>query len=111
LIILLANAALPLTNGFIGEFLILSGLFEYSWLIAAAAGISVIFTAVYLLRMYYRTMMGNQNELTKSFTDITFREALVLAPTVIMIFWIGLFPGVFVHLAEPAIKDILQFAK
>ena len=111
MIILLGNVALPLTNGFIGEFLLLFGLFEYNWLIAAIAGLTVIFTVVYMLRMYQRTMLGNQNELTKSFTDITLREALVLAPLVVMIFWIGLFPGFFLHMTEPVIKDILQFAR
>jgi NADH-quinone oxidoreductase subunit M len=111
LIILLGNVALPFTNGFIGEYLILSGLFEYNWLIAAIAGLTIIFTVFYMLRMYQRTMLGNQNELTKSFTDITLRESLVLAPLVVMIFWIGLFPGFFFHLTEPAIKDILQFSR
>lgn len=111
MIILLANIALPLTNGFIGEYLILSGLFEYNRIIALVAGLTLILTVVYMLRMYKRTILGNQNELTKSFTDITLREAIILTPVVIMIFWIGLFPGFFLHLTEPAIKDILQFAR
>jgi NADH-quinone oxidoreductase subunit M len=75
------------------------------------AVLTVIFTVVYMLRIYWWTMLGNQNELTKSFTDITLREALVLTPFVVMIFRVGLFPGFFIHLTEPVIKDILQFAR
>jgi NADH-quinone oxidoreductase subunit M len=111
MIILLGNIGLPLTNGFIGIFLLLSGLFQYNRLIAVIAVLSVIFGVVYMLRMYLRTMRGNRNDLTKSFSDLTLREVLVLTPLVVMIFWIGLFPGFFLHLTEPAIKDILQFAK
>jgi len=110
-IILLGNIALPIVNGFTGEFFWQSGLFRLNWLPAAITGVTFIFGLVYFLRMYFRTMLGDQNELTKSSTDITLREVLVLAPLVVMIFWIGLFPGFFLHLIEPAIKDILQFAK
>jgi NADH-quinone oxidoreductase subunit M len=111
MIILLGNIALPLTNGFTGAFFWIPGLSGFHWLPAVITGVTVLFGAVYFLRMYLRTMLGNQNELTRSCTDITLREVLVLAPFVVMIFWIGLFPGFFLHLVEPAIKDILQFAR
>ena len=63
MIILLGSIALPLTNGFIGEFLLLLGLFEYNWLFSAIAGLTIIFSAVYMLWIYQRTMYGEQMEI------------------------------------------------
>jgi len=119
MIILLGSIALPLTNGFIGEFLLLLGIFEYNHFIAAFAGLTVIFSAVYMLWMYQRTMLGNINpswnpggsSSSELFTDLSLAEVLTLIPIVIMILWIGLFPGFFLHLAEPAVMDILDFIK
>ncbi len=111
MIILLATVALPLTNGFVGEFLLLFGLFEYNHWVAAVAGLSIIFTVVYMLRMYQRVMLGNTNDLTATFGDLTKTEMWSLIPVVIMIFWIGVSPGFFLQVAEPAIKDILMLAR
>ena len=109
MIFLLGSIALPMTNGFIGEFLILLGIFEYNHWMAAIAGLTIIFSAVYMLRMFQRTMLGATGELTTTIKDLTWNEALPLIPLVIMVFWIGIFPGFFLHLAEPAVKEILYF--
>lgn len=53
----LANVALPLTNAFVGEFMMFNGLFHYNWVVAAAAGISIILAAVYTLRMIEKYCM------------------------------------------------------
>ena len=113
MIILLGSIALPLTNGFIGEFLLLIGIFEYSHWIAAVAGTTVIFSAVYMLWMYQRTMLGNSKPVgdTGEFKDLSLTEALTLIPLVVMILWIGIFPGFFLRLAEPAVMDILNLIK
>ena len=109
MIFLLGSIALPMTNGFIGEFLILLGIFEYNHWIAAVAGITIILSAVYMLRMYQQTMFGEPVELTSNMKDLTWLEALPMIPLVIMVFWIGIFPGFYLHLAEPAIKEMLYF--
>jgi NADH-quinone oxidoreductase subunit M len=109
MIILLGTVALPLTNGFIGEFLLLSGLFEYNVWFAAVAGLTVIFTVVYMLRMYQRTMLGETVAITNAFNDITIRESWPLIPLAVMILWIGIFPGFILQVVEPALKDILSF--
>jgi NADH-quinone oxidoreductase subunit M len=113
MIILLGSIALPLTNGFIGEFLLLIGIFEYNPWIAAVAGTTVIFSAVYMLWMYQRTMLGTVKPLGESgeFREMSLTEAITLIPIVVMILWIGLFPGFFLHLAEPAVMDILDLIK
>ena len=110
LVILLGSIALPLTNGFIGEFLLLLGIFEYNHWIAAIAGLTIVFSAVYMLWMYQRTMLGRGNEKTHNFKDLSWREILILLPVVIMIFWIGLFPSFFLKLMAPAIWEIMSYA-
>jgi NADH-quinone oxidoreductase subunit M len=111
MIILLGSVALPLTNGFIGEFLLLLGLFEHSVVFAAIAALTIIFSAVYMLRMYQRTMLGTTNEITENISDLTWPETAVFIPLIIMIFWIGLFPGLFLDVAMPDVMQILQFTK
>jgi NADH-quinone oxidoreductase subunit M len=109
MILLLGSIGLPLTNGFIGEFLLLFGIFEtHAWM-AAISGLTIIFSAVYMLRMYQRTMLGNAGTRQERIVDISFTEAIPLIPIVIMVFWIGIFPNFFLKLAEPAINDIIYF--
>ncbi|REJ80981.1 MAG: NADH-quinone oxidoreductase subunit M [Bacteroidetes bacterium] len=108
LIILLASIALPLTSGFVGEFLILNGLFQYKPLIAGLAGISVILGAVYMLNAFKKINLGTENKEIKSFDKLSRTEWLVLTPLVIMIFWIGIYPSYFLSLAEPAVAEILD---
>jgi NADH-quinone oxidoreductase subunit M len=106
MIILLGSISLPLTNGFIGEFLLLLGVFEYNAYLAAIAGLTIIFGAVYMLWMYQRTMYGEVKEATIGFTDLTKQEVMVLAPIVLVILWIGIYPHLFLEIAEPAARLI-----
>jgi NADH-quinone oxidoreductase subunit M len=72
-----------------------------------------------MLWMYQRTMLGKINPTLQPgeagpsgiFKDISIAEALTLVPVIIMIFWIGLFPGFFLHIAEPAVTDLLNLIK
>jgi NADH-quinone oxidoreductase subunit M len=108
MVILLGSISLPLTNSFIGEFLLLLGLFEYNGTLAAIAGLTIILSAVYMLWMYQRTMYGAEKESTAGFTDLTRQEMAVLVPVVIIILWIGIYPQLFLGLAEPAVNSILK---
>jgi len=110
MIILLANIALPLTNGFVGEFLLLLGIFEYNHYLALVAGLTIIFGAVYMLWMFQRVMYGNTTPATENFNDLTVHEIIVLIPLVIMIFWMGIYPKLFLNIAEPYVRDILHFS-
>jgi NADH-quinone oxidoreductase subunit M len=108
MILLLGSIGLPLTNGFIGEFLLLFGIFEAHGWITAIAGLSIIFSAVYMLWMYQRTMLGKPNEISEGINDISLAEAIPLIPLLIMVFWIGMFPNFFLQLAEPATREIIN---
>ena len=111
MIILLGSIALPLTNGFIGEFLLLLGLFEYSAVFAAIAGLTIIFSAIYMLWMYQRTMLGKTNEITDHISDLSWPEMTALIPVVIMILWIGISPGLFLDVALPDVIQILNITR
>ena len=110
MIILLANIALPLTNSFVGEFLLLLGIFEYNPYLALFAGLSIIFGAVYMLWMFQRIMLGETKSTTESFTDLTISEIIVLAPIIFMIFWIGIYPKLFLNIIEPFVRDIIEIS-
>ena len=107
MILLLGTVALPLTNGFVGEFLLLSGVFQYNNYMGAVAGLTIILGAVYMLRMFQGVMFGEQNDNTIKFHDLTATETAVLIPLVIMVFWIGLHPNTFLSLTEPTVGHLL----
>lgn len=108
MVIMLGSISLPLTNSFIGEFLLLQGVFQFNGYLAAVAGLTIILGAVYMLWMYQRTMYGDTKEATEGFTDLTLQEILVLVPVVVVILWIGIYPHLFLHIAEPAVKTIMN---
>lgn len=91
-IIALANIALPLTNAFVGEFMMFNGLFTYNIWVTAAAGISIILAAVYTLNMVQKVFYGETNALTASIKEIAWNEKVVLAIIIVAIFLMGLYP-------------------
>lgn len=88
----MANIALPLTNGFVGEFMIFNGLYQYSPWITAIAGISIILSAVYTLNMIKNVFYGETVVATASFTDISRLHVLVFVGITIIIFALGVYP-------------------
>jgi len=109
MIVALSSIGLPLTNGFVGEFLILLGAYKANpvWGVLAASG--VIFAAGYMLWMYQRVMYGPvTKEENKKLTDINWRERIILLPLIILIFWFGIYPKPFFAKIEPAVKTVLS---
>ena len=112
MIVTLSSIALPGTNGFVGEFLILLGVFQVNKLWALIGGTGVIFGAVYMLWMFKRVMFGKlDNEENKTLKDLTLREHLVMAPIVIMIFVMGLFPNFILSRMDGSIAALLNHLK
>jgi len=111
LIIVLGTVALPLTNGFIGEFLLLNGVFQYNIWIAAIAGLTMIFGAVYMLRMYKGVMQGETNALTITFTDIRGSEVVVLSIICLLIIVIGVYPQPVLHISEAAVNNLIDIVR
>ena len=108
LIIILGTVALPLTNGFIGEFLLLNSVYEYNIFLCGVAGLTIIFGAVYMLRMYKKVMQGETNELTILFGDITGNEKLVLGIICVLIVFLGVYPQSVMHISEAAVQDLVK---
>ncbi|MGE0616768.1 MAG: NADH-quinone oxidoreductase subunit M [Bacteriovoracia bacterium] len=108
LIITLSSVALPGTNGFIGEFLILLGTFKTNPWVAGVAGLGVIFGAVYMLWMFQRVMFGKlENPENKELSDLNLREGVVLAPLVIAVFVMGVAPNFFFAKMEKSVENFL----
>jgi NADH-quinone oxidoreductase subunit M len=108
MIVMLGSVALPLTNGFIGEFLMLVGLAQYNLLVSGVAGISIILGAVYMFWMYQRTMYGEAKTATATFADLTTSEMFVAVPLVVIIIAMGIFPKPLLEIARPAVDLILK---
>jgi len=112
IIMTLSSVALPGTNGFVGEFLILLGTWEASRSVAVVAGTGVIFGAVYMLWMVQRVMFGPIKKAeNKELKDLSSRELLVLAPLVVAVFVMGIFPNHFFRKMDPAIAKFLERGK
>lgn len=109
LIVTMGAVALPLTNGFVGEFLLLMGIYQYSAWAAAFAGLTIILGAVYMLRMYQSVMLGEANSLTNSFKDITGSERLILFVSVIVIIVVGVYPTFLLNISEASMNDLIGF--
>jgi NADH-quinone oxidoreductase subunit M len=109
MVMLLGSVALPLTSGFVGEFLLLAGVFEYNNWLGAVAGLTIILGAVYLLRMFQKAMFGEATAASENFKDLTPIERAVLIPLTIMVFWIGIYPSTFLKMTEPSVNEILRF--
>jgi NADH-quinone oxidoreductase subunit M len=105
----LSSVGLPLTNGFIGEFLIILGGFEASKVAGIVAVSGVILGAMYMLSLYRRVIFGDFDEAKNGdLTDLTAREKFVFAPLLALVFVIGLYPQPFLERIEPASQAALQ---
>ncbi|NOU37242.1 MAG: NADH-quinone oxidoreductase subunit M [Ferruginibacter sp.] len=107
-IIAFANIALPLTNAFIGEFMMFAGLYKYNVWMAVVAGCSIILAAVYTLNMVQKVFYGNTNSITENVTDISLNEKLALAIIIILIFVFGVYPQPMLDLAKDAVVTLIK---
>lgn len=110
-IIAFANIALPLTNAFVGEFMMFGGLFQYNPWMAVVSGISIILAAIYTLTMIQKVFYGETNTVTVNMTDISFNEKLALSIIVVLIFVGGVYPQPFIDLISDSTKLISTFFK
>lgn len=100
MVICLGNIALPLTNGFVGEFLMFTGLYQYSAWAMIFAGVAVILVAVYILGMLQKVIFGKGNSLTMTLTDLKGNEWLALGTLIILIIGFGVYPQPMLNLVH-----------
>lgn len=111
LIVLLGAVALPLTNGFVGEFLLINGVYQYSATVAAFAGLTIILGAVYMLRSYQSIMLGERKDSNLVFGPLAKTDKLVLIIVCAVIIAFGVYPKPLNDIAEEATKMILTSIK
>jgi NADH-quinone oxidoreductase subunit M len=102
----LANVALPLTNAFVGEFLMFNGLFQFNVWIAAIAGISIILAAVYTLNMIQKIFYGNTVEKTVQAVEVSANVQWVLSILVIIVLVMGVYPQPMIDLTKDTVSAI-----
>lgn len=105
---MVSSVGLPGTNGFVGEILIILGLFETGLVFGLLGTFSIIISAAYMFVVYRRAILGEANTLTSKFKDLGLKEILAFLPPIALIFIMGLYPKPFVEKIEPTIKTHYQ---
>ncbi len=112
-IITLANIALPLTNAFVGEFLMFSGIYSskattYNVVFTITAAMTIILSAVYMLNMIQRVFYGNTNTLTEKAVDIPLNEKFIFGIIVLLILIVGTYPEPLFRLTQDSVDALLS---
>jgi NADH-quinone oxidoreductase subunit M len=109
LIITMSSIGLPGLNGFIGEFMILMGVFPVNALWMAVAATGIILGAGYMLWLYQRTMFGKlTNPANESLKDLSLREFAVFLPLLLLAFGIGIFPKPFLDVLDKPVEKVIR---
>jgi NADH-quinone oxidoreductase subunit M len=107
----LSAMALPGTSAFIGELLILVGVFSFNKIIAALAVIGAMLSAAYLLSMFRRVALGRvNNKLQLEIWDLDGREIVAILSLAVFVIWIGFYPGPFLGLMHVSVEHLLEQA-
>ena len=108
LIMTMSSIGLPTLNGFIGEILILQGIFVVSKWWAAVAATGIVLGAAYMLWLYQRTMFGTiDNPKNEGLADLNMRELATFVPLIILAVWIGLYPSPFLRRLETSVERVM----
>ena len=108
LVMTMSSIGLPTLNGFIGEFLILQGVFVASKIWAAFAASGVVLGAAYMLYLYQRTMFGKiENPKNEQLPDLSVREFATFAPLLVLAVWIGLYPKPFLDRLDTSVQHVV----
>jgi NADH-quinone oxidoreductase subunit M len=112
MIVTLSSIALPGTNGFVGEFLILVGTFKANPVYGVIGATGVILSAAYMLWMFQRVMFGPiRHEENRALKDLNLREIVILAPLICLIVWMGVFPQFFLKKIDLSVQHFLYDVK
>ena len=109
MVFMLASVGLPGTGGFIGEILVLVGMFQVSTWAAALAATGLVLGAAYMLWLYRRVIFGklSRGDL-KSITDMSYREVAVFTPLLVLTIWMGVYPMPFLEIIEVSVANLVD---
>ena len=109
MVFMLASVGLPGTSGFVGEFLILVGVFQSNTWVAALATTGIILGAAYMLYLYRRVIFGKlEKDDLKSILDLKPREIAIFVPLVIVTIWMGVWPAPFLDVMDASIANVIE---
>jgi len=109
LVMAMSSIGLPGLNGFIGEFMILMGVFPVNWVWTAVAGLGIVLGAGYMLWLYQRVMFGRlESPANASLADLSAREFATFFPLIVLAFWIGIFPKPFLAVIDKPVEKIVR---
>jgi len=112
-IVTLSSIAVPITNGFIGEFFILLGAFAKDKTFAIPATLGVVLGATYMLWMFKKVFFGVEGEIVRQMDkqphrDLSKRELGLMLPLLIVIFWMGIFPDHFLRWSKSSLDHYVN---
>jgi len=109
-IMLMAAVGLPLTIGFVGEFLVLLGFYQVSPIMTMLAGTSIIVGAIYMLSLFKKSFFGPvTNEANKKLKDLDAKEIWSFIPLVLIVIWLGIYPKPVLGPIDTSVKAMLEF--
>ncbi|WP_290648138.1 NADH-quinone oxidoreductase subunit M [Aquisalimonas sp.] len=105
----MANAGLPGTSGFVGEFMVILAAFQANFWYAFLAGLTLILGAAYTLWMVKRVAYGEvANDKVAALEDVDTREKIVLGALAVAVLWLGLWPAPLINIMEPSLAHLLE---
>jgi NADH-quinone oxidoreductase subunit M len=107
-LVMMSSIGLPGLNGFVGEFLTLLGTFLAHRWYSVIAATGVIIAALYLLWAYQRVFHGEPDEANQSFPELRLREGLALAPLLVLIVFLGIYPKPVLNRLEPSVTALIE---
>jgi NADH-quinone oxidoreductase subunit M len=108
LIMTMSSIGLPTLNGFIGELMILQGVFVANKIWAAFAASGIVLGAAYMLNLYQKTMFGKiENPKNERLLDLSHREFATFAPLLVLAVWMGLYPAPFLRRIESSVDHVI----
>ena len=117
MLITLAALGLPGLSGFVGEFLILLGVWtslllaDLSVIYVLMSGVAIIFAAIYMLYMFQGAMQEKNEKIPEDLSDINSKEFGLLLPACILVVFIGLYPKIFIDRVAPSVESVLMVEK
>jgi len=110
LIFTLANIGLPLTSSFIGEFLIILGIFKYNFFVGFFVTIGTVLGACYAVWLANRLLYGNvQKQFLFKFSDLNKREFFILLPLAFLVLIGGIYPSIFFNVFNLSLINLLYY--
>ncbi len=108
MVFMLASVGLPGTSGFVGEILVLIGVFQVDTWVALFAATGVILGAAYMLYLYRRVIFGRlEKEALKTIADLNWREVAVFAPLIVVVLWMGIYPMSFLEVMDQSVAKLV----